>query len=123
MNTLTWKINQLEAYPQFEGQENVVFTVHWDLVGSDEANNTGRVYGSVGVTLDAEAPFTPFEQLTEEQVIGWVKEALGAETVAAHEAAVAGQIAEAKTPSVVNPPLPWTAQPAPVEPTPVAPAV
>ena len=107
MNTLTWKVNQLEAYPQFEGNANVVFTVHWDLTGSDEAGNGGRVYGSVGVKLNEGADFTPFEQLTEQQVIGWVKEALGAEAVAGYEEAVAKQIEAAANPTVITPPLPW----------------
>ena len=37
-----------------------------------------------------------------------VKDAMGAETVAAHEAAVAQQIADQKNPPVVSPKLPWT---------------
>ena len=49
---------------------------------------------------------TPYEQLTEAQVIGWVKEAIGAETVAALEANVAAQIAAAKAP-VVTAGVPW----------------
>jgi hypothetical protein len=48
----------------------------------------------------------PYEDLTEEVVIGWVKASMGEETVAAHEAAVAAQIADAKEPKVAVG-MPW----------------
>ena len=43
---------------------------------------------------------TPYADLTEATVIGWVKASMGEETVAATEAAVAAQIADAKEPAV-----------------------
>ena len=101
-----WNIVQLDCYPEVDGETDVVFTAHWDLTAT-EGEYSGRVYGSVGLTLDAEAPFTPYNQLTKDQVIGWVKDAMGAETVAAHEAAVAQQIADQKNPKTVSPMLPW----------------
>jgi hypothetical protein len=77
------------------------------LTGTDGAY-AGSVYGSVGVTVDPDAPFTPYADLTQAQVIGWVKSALGAEQVAAYEANVATQIANQIDPPVVTPPLPWS---------------
>ena len=105
----TWNVVQMDAYPEYEGEQDVVFTVHWTLTGVD-GDYTGSVYGSVGVTLDPESPFTPYNELTLEQVIGWVQDALGAEQVAAYEANVAQQIADQKNPPVVTPPLPWVTQ-------------
>ncbi|HSG60831.1 MAG TPA: hypothetical protein VLA24_05280, partial [Pseudomonadales bacterium] len=64
---------------------------------------SGSTYGSIG--LEGEL-VTPYEDLTEEVVIGWLHEAMGEETVAAHEAAVAAQIAEAKEPKVATG-MPW----------------
>lgn len=80
-----------------------VNVVHWAITDSDADGNTGSVYGSIG--LDGEL-VTPFEQLTEAQVVQWVKDAMGAETVAAHEANVAAQIEAAKAPKVANG-VPW----------------
>ena len=97
---------QLDCYPLEAGEANVVFCAHWDCTAT-EGEYSGRVYGTVGVTLDAEAPFTPYNQLTKDQVVGWVKDALGAETVAATEAAVLQQIEDQKNPKVVHPALPW----------------
>lgn len=102
----TWNVVQMDCYPYVDGEQDVVFTVHWTLSGSD-GDYTGSVYGSVGVTLDAEAPFTPYADLTLDQVIGWVQDALGAEQVAAYEANVAQQIENQINPPVLTLPLPW----------------
>lgn len=104
----TWNIVQMDAYPEYEGQTDVVFTVHWRMDGVD-GEYTAGVYGSVGLTLSPEAAFTPYADLTEAQVIGWVKDALGEEQVAAYEANVATQIDNEINPPVVTPPLPWSA--------------
>ena len=110
--TNTWGIVRLDAYPEFDGHADVVFTVHWTLSGTETVSGTtynGGVYGSVGVTLDEGATFTPYDQLTEAQVIGWVQDALGEDQVTAYEANVAQQIADQINPPVVTPPLPWSA--------------
>ena len=97
--TCTWKIVNTER----RTSDNYVTTVHWVCADTD-GDFSGSTYGSIGLSGEL---VTPFEQLTEAQVIGWVKEAMGAETVAAHEAAVAAQIAEAKAPKVATG-MPWT---------------
>jgi hypothetical protein len=51
--------------------------------------------------------FTPYEDLTLAQVVGWVQDALGENQVASYEANVAQQIADQIDPPVVAPPLPW----------------
>ena len=106
--TNTWGVVQMDAYPELDGETDVVFTVHWTLTGTD-GTYAGSVYGSSGVSVDPDAPFIPYDQLTEAQVIDWVQEALGEEQVASYEANVAQQIADQKDPPVVTPPLPWSA--------------
>jgi hypothetical protein len=61
------------------------------------------------VTYEAGSSFTPYADLTEDQVINWVQNAMGAEQVAAYEANVAEQINDQIAPPVVTPPLPWSA--------------
>lgn len=106
--TNTWAVVQMDAYPEADGETDVVFTVHWTLTATD-GTYQGYVYGSQGVTYEAGTPFTPYADLTETQVIGWVQSAMGAEQVAAYEANVADQIANQINPPVVTPPLPWSA--------------
>jgi len=104
--TNTWGVVQMDAYPEYDGETDVVFTVHWTLTGTD-GTYVGSVYGSVGVSLNEGSTFTPYADLTEAQVIGWVQDALGAEAVTGYEANVAQQIADQIDPPVVTPPLPW----------------
>lgn len=110
--TNTWAVVQMDCYPEYEGESNVVFTVHWNLTGTD-GPYIGATYGSCGVFLNSDSAFTPYADLTEEQVIGWVKEAIGPGGVEALEAGVAQQIKDQINPPVVSPPLPW-ATPTPV---------
>ena len=106
--TNTWAVQQMDCYPEEDNETDVVFNVHWTLTATD-GTYTGYVYGSQAVTVDPDVPFTPYADLTETQVIGWVKSAMGEEQVASYEANVATQIADQINPPVVTPPLPWSA--------------
>ena len=105
--TFTWKINTLER----DTSDGYVFTAHYSVVGiSDTLDPEGNpynsgAYGSVG--LERPGTLIPYDQLQEEQVIGWVKEKLGGdEKVAEIEAALEARIAELISPSKING-VPW----------------
>ena len=106
--TNTWVIEQMNCYPQAEGQTDVVFTVHWRVNATDGTYNATS-YGTVGVNYVSGSPYTPYAQLTQSQVVGWVQAALGAEQVASIEANLATNIANQANPPVVTPTLPWSA--------------
>jgi hypothetical protein len=106
-NTYTWQIMQLDCYPQQDGHTDVVFTVHWRRQATD-GTHFADTYGSQSVTLDPDAPFTAYADLTEAQVIGWLEDAFGEETLAAQVAALDQQIANQINPPVIRPPLPWS---------------
>lgn len=72
-----------------------------------------RVYGTTGVMYHSGSNFTPYDQLTEPQVLGWTFDSMGASQKANYEAAASNAIYTQIDPPVVNPPLPW----APVPPT------
>jgi hypothetical protein len=105
-NTYTWVIAQLECYPEHNNHTDVVFTVHWRRQATD-GTHTADIYGSQAVTLDPDAPFTAYADLTEVQVIGWLENAFGEETLAAQVASLDKQIEDQIDPPVVRPPLPW----------------
>lgn len=108
--TITWDITALDCYPQADGEADVVFTVHWTCLGQQTASGqtyTGQVYSTCSLPAPTGPDFTPYDQLTETQVLGWIW-ANGVDK-AATEAAVAQQIANAINPPVVTPPLPWAA--------------
>ena len=86
----TWNIAQLER----RTSDGFVTTAHWTCSGVD-GEFIGNTYGSIGLEG---VVTTAYEDITEEQAIGWVKSAMGEETVAATEAAVATQIEAQKNP-------------------------
>jgi hypothetical protein len=57
----------MDAYPEYEGHSDVVFTVHWRLDGVD-GEHTAGVYGTAGLALDPEATYVAYADLTEAQV-------------------------------------------------------
>ena len=91
-NTYTWIVNSMVSYPQAEGLTDVVVTVNWTCLGTD-GTYTGALVGATGVKLDPNAPYTPYADLTQEQVIGWVQETIGETQVIAIQNDVAAQIA------------------------------
>ena len=105
--TNTWVVDQMDCYPTAEGEADVVFTVYWRCNGVD-GDYTGTAYGGQSVTYEAGTPFTQYVDLEQDQVIGWVKDGMGPEAVAAVEKNVEQQIQDAMTPPVVAPPLPWS---------------
>ena len=88
----TWKAAQLER----ETEDGFVFVVHY-TVNADDGTYTSGAYGSLG--LERPENLVPFSQLTEETVVGWVKEKFGEEKVTEIEAALQSQIEEQKHPS------------------------
>ncbi len=104
--TITWTVTQMDCYPQADNETDVVFNVHWICSGVQDTYNAS-VYSTCSVPLSGEGPFTPYDQLTQDQVLGWIW-ANGVDK-AATEAAVQQQIANQINPPVVTPPLPWVA--------------
>jgi len=112
MTTIVWQIEQMSCYPQEAGQTDVVFSAAWRVNGVDDTSGTplyATVYGSQSVSpYDGTTPFTPYADLTQAQVVGWVQSAMGAEQVAAINASIEQQIENQVNPPVVTPPLPWS---------------
>jgi len=91
--TFTWAIANLER----ETADGFVFTAHYTVAAND-GTYSSSAYGSIG--FQRPDNLIPFADLTEETVIGWVKEALGGdEKVTEIEAALQGQIDEQRSPS------------------------
>ena len=107
MTTFTWTIDQM--YTLDTPEPGFVVNVLWTLTGVD-GQYTASIGGNSQFTVQ-EGAFTPYSQLTQTQVIGWVQNALGPDGIANFEANVQGQINSMITPPVSpqNTPLPWAA--------------
>jgi len=107
---MEFKIVQLERQLPSGG----ITTAHWAVSKTDGEITVGS-YGAQGFQPDPTASdFVAYAQVTEAQVIDWIKAAMGTEGVAALETSLDAQIAQIKTPATATG-MPWT--PAPVAPT------
>jgi len=103
MITLSWIIERLLCKPVEGTLTDVVITADWRCNGSQESFS-GTCYGSCSFAPPT-GEFTPYEDLTQEQVLGWCY-ANGVDQ-AAIEANVTAQIENQINPPIIAPPLPW----------------
>ena len=104
--TYVWAVERMYTMPTPE--PDFVVNVSWILTGT-EGDNTASVEGNLQISQDEESEdFTPYADLTEAQVLGWVQDDLGETGVSNYKENVAGQID-----SMVNPPVSPTVEPLP----------
>jgi hypothetical protein len=105
MTTFTTTITQMYTLPQVEGETDVVVTAMWQVTGVD-GDYTANIGGSSQFTLSPDdTGFTPYADLTQAQVIGWIPES----QITSAQACVQGQIDSMITPPVspTSQALPW----------------
>ena len=96
----TWAVGNLDR----ETSDGYVFTAHYTISAKDDTYSAGA-YGSVG--FERPDVLIPFDDLTEELVVGWVKEAIGGEEkVAEIEQALQNQLDEKRSPTKMSG-VPW----------------
>jgi hypothetical protein len=98
----TWTISNLDR----NTSDGFVNTVHWTASQVD-GDFTASTYSTVSFTKEDGINYVPYANLTEASVVEWVKGSLGAEGVAAVDAALAANIAEQKAPKVATG-TPWS---------------
>jgi len=108
---ISWIIERLLVKPTEGTLTDVVITADWRCNGSQD-QYSGTCYGSCSFAPPT-GSFTPYEDLTQDQVLGWCY-ANGVDQ-AAIEANVTAQIQNQIDPPVVSLPLPWVPPAPPVE--------
>lgn len=105
--TITWVIEWMQCKPVEGSYTDVVVTAGWRCNGAQTANSvdyTATNYGSCSFPMP-EGSFTPYDQLTQQQVLGWCW-ANGVDQTAV-EASVQAAIDNQINPPIIQPPLPW----------------
>jgi hypothetical protein len=119
-NTFKWSVQKLRVAPQQGDKANVVIQADWLCVAMDDENIVQAAASGVK-SFSLGDTFTPFDQLTEEQVLGWC---FASETVTETdregnvtttvknlktdaEAQVTGQIERQLAQKAAEPALPW----------------
>ncbi|CAB4130665.1 hypothetical protein UFOVP123_23 [uncultured Caudovirales phage] len=109
--TITWVIEWMQCKPTEGSLTDVVVTAGWRCNGAETANSvdySATSYGTASFPMP-EGSFTPYEQLTQDQVLGWCW-ASGVDQTAT-EASVQAAIDNQINPPIVQPPLPWATAP------------
>lgn len=106
MITYSWTITALNSYPEYEGQQDVVFTIFAIYTGTD-GTYSSSVEVAQALVLN-NASFTPYSDLTESQVLGWLTEALGPQQIDQMQYKITAQIIADNQPPFVQLPLPWS---------------
>jgi len=104
-----WDCTRVDAYPVENEHQDVVYNVHWNLLGASNENTmpNGQPYqASIVGTQQLASPgpddFTPFESLTNVVVTDWVIAAMGPEAVAALELSIFNMIEEQVNPTSIS---------------------
>jgi len=103
MITISWIIERLLVKPTEGSLTDVVITADWRCNGTD-GTYSGTCYGSASFAPPTEN-FTPYEDLTQDQVLGWCF-SNGVDKTAI-EANVSAQIENQINPPIVCLPNPW----------------
>lgn len=108
--TYQWAIKGLQRASS-GNLEDVIVQTRWTVTGTDEDGYSGTFYGATPFDLATVDPdrFTPFAELTEEQVLGWIQSRVVDHYKDHIDEQIAKQIAAAKSPpvDVSAEALPW----------------
>ena len=81
----TWDVSTVDTYPTKDSKADVIHTVHWELIATDDANNdseenaqTANLYGSEGLDTSDLSSFTAFASVSKANVQAWVEASLNA---------------------------------------------
>ncbi len=107
----TWSVAAMDCYPEVNNWQDVVFTVHWRLSATREANGKiygAGTYGTAPVNTSEIQTFTPYADLTLDQVIGWIYNEINGDQLKIN---LSNEIDDKINPKVVSLPPPWAITP------------
>lgn len=115
--TAIWDISECEDWKEIHGNKQVIFKLHWNCSDSREYPNPdpegaplmayGSVVGTCILNISDIQDFTPYNQITKDQALGWLFSVMTVEQKAKSEIHVEQQIL-----NQIDPPtesgLPWS---------------
>jgi len=73
MNTYNWVISAVECKVKEGDLKDAIFVAHWRFNATNEDGISAEVYGAESLESPDPKDFTPFDDITTEQVIGWLE--------------------------------------------------
>lgn len=110
----TWDVSMVDVYPSHTDEQepsntenNVIYNVHWRLIGEDDSNNdaegnpqTANMYDVVSLDVSDLSSFTDFSSVTPSDVEGWVEAALGDDEITSIKSKIDALITEKVSPNL-----------------------
>ncbi len=108
MLTYTYTITNLYT-KTIDGVKDYIVTSIYDVSGTDGIYSASLTSNIAEFSTSNVKVFIPYEDLTEEIVVGWIKETLGEAGIISIESCIQGQIESEANPiePPVDTPLPW----------------
>jgi hypothetical protein len=111
-----WVVTSMEAYPKTsDNLTDVVFKIHWRRQATetlDDKTYFADIYDVLSVAAPSPENFIPYEDLTFEQVCGWLEAGLDFEKI---DQSLVLQLEKDINPTTIELPLPWNDKPIKVE--------
>ena len=108
MINYTWVISQMDCKPKEDLMTDVVVEIHWRRNATktfEDKIYNADVYGAYSCPLPSGEGFTPYEDLTFEQVCSWLDSGLPVDEI---DLGLASQIELLVNPPLIVLPLPWS---------------
>jgi hypothetical protein len=108
MINYTWNVTNLLT-ENIDGHQNYVVVAGYNVEATDGEFSSNTGFYAIQFSTASVTDFIPYENLTPEIVINWIKETLGENGVFSIEESLKGQIESQKNPPQVPvaQPLPW----------------
>lgn len=105
-NTYQWSIKKMTAHTTLNDLNNVIYSVIWSCSATTD-NFSVETSGEQKIDFVEGNNFVPASNLTEETVIGWVKDAMGDQTQATITSQLDAQLQDIQAPKMKEIDLPW----------------
>jgi hypothetical protein len=102
-----WEIEQMQEVPQQGPLTDVVINISWRRYATtvvSEKEYTAGTFGFFVCSQPSGEDFTPYEDLTRDQVIGWLEAGLDVESI---DRNLIAQLNDQINPPVIILPFPW----------------
>jgi hypothetical protein len=117
--TINYNVDSIQCYTTYDQYTDVVVKVGWSCIGSGIAETGPQSGSTVSLSYPNTTPltlnsgswdtgsFVPFNQLTNEIIMGWVFGQIGESGKDIIDNYVTEQVQQMINPTIVNLPLPW----------------
>ena len=102
-----WVISQMDEVPQDGTLLDVVVMIHWRrnaITMVDGKEYIADTYGAYSCPLPTGTKFTPYDELTQDQVCGWLDAGLDVKAINMN---LTSQLDQQINPPIITLPLPW----------------